>query len=63
MKESKDNPGSQNSRLYEVTVLDNKIVKKVIESWNPPNTFDDLAFKRAVRDEIVINIKGVQRLK
>jgi hypothetical protein len=63
VKESKDNPESQNIRLYEVTVSDNEIVKKVIESWNPPNTFDDLAFKRAVRDEIVINIKGVQRLK
>ena len=63
VEESKDNPGSQNIRLYEVTVLDNEIVKKIIESWNTPYTFDDLAFKKAVRDEIVINIQKVQRLK
>ena len=65
VKDSKDNPGSQNIRLYEVTVLDNEIVKKIIESWSNPytSTFDDLAFKKAVRDEIVINIQEVQRLK
>ena len=63
VEESKDNPGSQNIRLYEVTVLDNEIVKNIIESWNTPYTFDDLAFKKAVRDEIVINIQKVQRLK
>ena len=65
VKDSKDNPGSQNIQLYEVTVLDNEIVKKIIESWSNPytSTYDDLAFKKAVRDEIVINIQEVQRLK
>ena len=39
-----------------------EIVNQIIDSWNTPYTFDDLAFKTAVCDEIVINIKEVQRL-
>ena len=62
VKESKDTPANPNIRIYEVKVMDNEIVKRIIESWNTPYTFDDLAFKKAVRDEIVINIKEVHRL-
>ena len=49
-------------RLYEVKVMENEIVNRIIESWNT-GTFDDLAFKNAVRDEIVIKIQEVQRLR
>ena len=62
VRESKDNPIGQNIRLYEVTVTENEIVKRIIESWNTPYTFDDLAFNNAVCDEIVIKIQAVQRL-
>ena len=63
VKESKDTPANPNIRIYEVKVMDNEIVKRIIESWNTPYTFDDLAFKKAVQDESVINIKEVHRLK
>jgi hypothetical protein len=62
VRESKEsNQNGQNIRLYKVTVTENEIVKRIIESWNT-GTFDDLAFKKAVRDEIVIKIQAVQRL-
>ena len=63
VRKSKDNSNEQNIRLYEVRVIENEIVNQIIESWNTPYTFDDLAFKNAVRDEIVINILEVQRLR
>ena len=63
VRKSKDSLSGQNIRLYKVTVTENEIVKRIIESWNTPYTFDDLAFKNAVRDEIVINIQAVQRLR
>ena len=62
VRESKDNQIGQNIRLYKVTVTDDEIVKKIIQSWNTPYTFDDLAFKNAVRDEIVIKIQAAKRL-
>ena len=63
VRKSKDNSNEQNIRLYEVRVIENEIVNQIIESWNTPYTFDDLAFKNAVHDEIVINILEVQRLR
>ena len=58
-----DNSIGQNIRLYQGTVMKNEIVNRIIDSWNTPYTFDDLAFKNAVCDEIVIKIQEVQRLQ
>jgi hypothetical protein len=63
VRKSKENSIKKDIRLYEVKVIENEIVNRIIESWNTPYTFDDLAFKNAVRDEIVINIQEVQRLQ
>ena len=62
VREYKDNQIGQNIRLYKVTVTDDEIVKKIIQSWNTPYTFDDLAFKNAVHDEIEIKIQAAKRL-
>ena len=62
VSESKKIPVDQNIRLYEVTVAENETVQRIIESWNTPYTFDDLAFRKAVRDKIVINIQEARRL-
>ena len=51
VSESKINQIGQNIRHYKVKVTDDEIVKRIIESWNIPYTFDDLAFKNAVHDE------------
>ena len=39
----------------------NETVNQIIDSWNTPYTYDDLAFKNTVRNEIVIKIQEVQR--
>jgi predicted transcriptional regulator len=43
VRDSKDNQDGQNIRLYKVTVTENELVKRIVESWNT-STFDDLAF-------------------
>ena len=48
-------------RLYKVTVTENKFEKRIIQSCNTTYTFEDLAFKNAVLDEIVIKIRAVPR--
>jgi hypothetical protein len=51
----------ENQKLYEVAVKDNETSMKVIEKWNIPYEFDDLAFKNSVYDKI--KIREVLRLE
>ena len=53
----------ENQKLYEVAVKDNETSMKVIEKWNDPYEFDDLAFKNSVYDKIKIKIREVRRLE
>ena len=48
---------------YRISVLENELATKVIEGWNEPYEFDDLAFKNAVYGEVKINIIDVQRVQ
>ena len=52
----------QNIQVYEVNIKENEISTNIIEGWNEWYTFDNLAFKNSVYDEIDIRIRGVQRL-
>jgi hypothetical protein len=46
---------------YRVTIKDDDLAVEILERWNTPYEFDDLAFDNAVYDEIKIKIKNVRR--
>jgi hypothetical protein len=55
-----DSAIGQTLHSSKLTVM-NEIINRIIESWNTPYTFNDLALKNTVFDEIVIKIQEVQR--
>ena len=46
---------------YRVTIKDIDAAVEILERWNTPYEFDDLAFDNAVYDEVKIKIKNVRR--
>ena len=49
--------------MFKVVVKDSEVTTKIIEEWNELYNFDDLAFTRAVYDQVQIVVRGVQKLE
>ena len=49
-------------QIFKIVVKDSEVATKIIEEWNELYNFDDLAFTRAVYDQVKIVVRGVQKL-
>ena len=53
----------RNLQVYKVAIKDNDVARKVIESWNGGQVFDDYAFRKSDCKEIRIKIKEVDIIR